>query len=59
MVAEIQTAIDKVTASEEWKSFQKDQKQESPDLKEEEFTALAKKQLQGQSDFLKEAGLTK
>jgi hypothetical protein len=27
--------------------------------KEEGFTALAKKQLQGQSDFLKEAGLTK
>ncbi|MFC5442584.1 tripartite tricarboxylate transporter substrate binding protein [Rhizobium halophytocola] len=57
VVNDIQAALDKVTASQEWKDFQTNQKQESPDLKEAEFTALAKKQLEGQTQFLKDAGL--
>jgi putative tricarboxylic transport membrane protein len=58
VVDAIQAALDTVTASEEWKQFQRDQMQESPDLKEAEFTALAQKQLEGQSAFLQSAGLT-
>ncbi|MEW5422474.1 Bug family tripartite tricarboxylate transporter substrate binding protein [Amorphus sp. 3PC139-8] len=57
VVAEIQSALDKVTASDEWKQFQENRKQNSPDLKEEAFTEMAKGQLEGQRQFLKDAGI--
>ncbi|MEI4474034.1 tripartite tricarboxylate transporter substrate binding protein [Frigidibacter sp. MR17.24] len=56
VVASIQTAIDKVTASEDWKTFQEQQFQDSPDWAEEEFTKQVKKDLEEQSEFLKAAG---
>lgn len=55
-VASIQTAIDKVTASAEWKKFQEEQFQDSPDWKEAEFTDRVNKDLAEQSEFLKAAG---
>lgn len=58
VVGAIQAAIDKVTASDEWKQFQADQKQESPDWKEEAFTAKVHEQLDKQKAFLKAAGIT-
>nr|WP_186399393.1 tripartite tricarboxylate transporter substrate binding protein [Stappia sp. P2PMeth1] len=54
----IQKAIDKVTASPEWQTFQADQKQESPDWQEDEFTANVGRQLDSQAAFLKAAGIT-
>jgi tripartite-type tricarboxylate transporter receptor subunit TctC len=59
VVASIQTAIDKVTASPEWKRFQEEQFQDSPDWKEEEFTKRVQKDLADQSEFLKSAGFVK
>lgn len=57
VVAAIQQAVDKVTSSEEWKKFQQDQLQNSPDWKEEEFTKRVKVDLEQQSKFLKAAGI--
>lgn len=59
VVASIQTAIDKVTASPEWKKFQEEQFQDSPDWKEEEFTKRVQKDLADQSEFLKSTGFLK
>lgn len=59
VVATIQTAIDKVTASAEWKKFQEEQFQDSPDWTEKEFTERVKKDLEAQSEFLKSAGFVK
>lgn len=56
VVASIQTAVDKVTASPEWKKFQEEQLQDSPNWGEEEFTQRVKKDLTEQSEFLKSAG---
>lgn len=55
-VAAIQTAIDKVTASESWKKFQVEQFQDSPDWKEAEFTERAARELASQAEFLKANG---
>lgn len=55
-VAAIQSAIDKVTASEEWKTFQQEQFQDSPDWAEAEFTERVQKDLAEQAEFLKAAG---
>ncbi len=55
----IQAAIDKVTASEDWKKFQTDQFQDSPDWKEEEFTKRARSELENQTEFLKASGYIK
>lgn len=55
----IQAAIDKVTASEEWKKFQTEQFQDSPDWKEEEFTRRAQADLDQQTEFLKASGYIK
>lgn len=55
----IQAAIDKVTASEDWKKFQTEQLQDSPDWKEEEFTKRAKGELESQTEFLKASGYIK
>lgn len=52
----IQAAIDQVTASAEWKKFQEEQFQDSPDWKEAEFTDRVMKDLAEQSEFLKAAG---
>ena len=57
-VAAIQEAIDKVTASEDWKKFQEEQLQDSPNWAEAEFTERAKAELAGQAEFLKAAGYT-
>lgn len=59
VVASIQTAIDKVTASAEWKKFQEEQFQDSPNWSEEEFTSRVKKDLTEQAEFLKSAGFVK
>ncbi|MVA12164.1 tripartite tricarboxylate transporter substrate binding protein [Agrobacterium vitis] len=59
VVATIQTAIDKVTASPEWKKFQEEQFQDSPNWSEKEFTERVKKDLEAQSEFLKSAGFVK
>lgn len=56
VVASIQSAIDKVTASEEWKTFQQEQFQDSPDWAEAEFTGRVQKDLAEQTEFLKAAG---
>ncbi|WP_198944952.1 tripartite tricarboxylate transporter substrate binding protein [Paracoccus yeei] len=56
VVAAIQSAIDKVTASEEWKTFQQEQFQDSPDWAEAEFTERVQKDLAEQAEFLKAAG---
>lgn len=56
VVAAIQSAIDKVTASEEWKTFQQEQFQDSPDWAEVEFTDRVQKDLAEQAEFLKAAG---
>ena len=55
-VAAIQSAIDKVTASAEWKTFQQEQLQDSPDWAEAEFTERVQKDLAEQTEFLKAAG---
>lgn len=55
----IQAAIDKVTASEDWKKFQTEQLQDSPDWKEAEFTKRAKSELGNQTEFLKASGYIK
>ena len=55
-VAAIQSAIDKVTASAEWKTFQQEQFQDSPDWAEAEFTERVQKDLAEQTEFLKAAG---
>ncbi|MDB6454389.1 Bug family tripartite tricarboxylate transporter substrate binding protein [Falsirhodobacter sp. 20TX0035] len=52
----IQAAIDTVTASEEWKTFQEEQFQDSPDWAEAEFTERVQKDLAEQAEFLKSAG---
>ncbi|WP_209021279.1 tripartite tricarboxylate transporter substrate binding protein [Paracoccus ravus] len=57
VVASIQTAIDKVTASEDWKKFQEEQFQDSPNWTEAEFTERTKKDLEEQREFLQSAGL--
>lgn len=57
-VTAIQEAIDKVTASEDWKKFQEEQLQDSPNWAEAEFTERAKAELAGQAEFLKAAGYT-
>ncbi|QDC00691.1 tripartite tricarboxylate transporter substrate binding protein [Mesorhizobium sp. 8] len=59
VVTNIQAAIDKVTASADWKKFQADQFQDSPDWKEEEFTRRAQTDLDQQTEFLKAAGYIK
>ena len=58
-VNNIQAAIDKVTASADWKKFQADQFQDGPDWKEEEFTRRAQADLDQQTEFLKAAGYLK
>lgn len=55
-VGAIQAAVDKVTASEDWKKFQTEQFQDSPDWKEEEFTKRAQSDLANQLEFLKANG---
>ena len=55
-LAAIQSAIDKVTASAEWKTFQQEQFQDSPDWAEAEFTERVQKDLAEQTEFLKAAG---
>jgi len=59
VVDSIQAAIDKVTASADWKKFQTDQFQDSPDWKEEEFTRHAQTDLDQQTEFLKASGYIK
>jgi len=59
VVNNIQAAIDKVTASADWKKFQTDQFQDSPDWKEQEFTRRAQADLDQQTEFLKAAGYIK
>lgn len=59
VVATIQTAIDKVTVSAEWKKFQEEQFQDSPNWGEEEFTERVKQDLEEQSEFLKATGFVK
>lgn len=59
VVATIQTAIDKVTASAEWKKFQEEQFQDSPNWGEKEFTERVKQDLEEQSEFLKATGFVK
>jgi putative tricarboxylic transport membrane protein len=56
VVNSIQAAVDKVTASPDWKKFQTEQLQDSPDWKEEEFTKRAESDLASQLDFLKANG---
>lgn len=56
VVAAIQSAIDKVTASEDWKAFQRDQFQDSPDWAEAEFTERVQSDLVEQTEFLKAMG---
>lgn len=56
VVAAIQSAIDKVTTSEEWKTFQQEQFQDSPDWAEAEFTERVQNDLAEQAEFLKAAG---
>jgi len=56
VVASIQTAIDKVTASDDWKKFQDEQLQDSPNWAEAEFTERTRKDLEEQREFLKSAG---
>lgn len=56
VVAAIQSAIDKVTASEEWKTFQKEQFQDSPNWAEAEFTERVQHDLAEQTEFLKAMG---
>lgn len=56
VVNRIQAAIDAVTASEEWKAFQAEQMQDSPDWKEEEFSRRVQTDLDQQTEFLKAAG---
>lgn len=57
VVNSIQGAIDKVTASADWKKFQSEQFQDSPDWNEEEFTKRATSDLASQLEFLKANGL--
>lgn len=57
VVAVIQTAIDKVTASDEWAKFQEDQFQDSPNWAEAEFTERTRKDLVEQREFLQSTGL--
>ncbi|MEI4488767.1 tripartite tricarboxylate transporter substrate binding protein [Frigidibacter sp. MR17.14] len=59
VVASIQKAIDKVTASDDWKSFQVEQFQDSPDWAEEAFTKQVHKDLDEQTEFLKATGFVK
>jgi tripartite-type tricarboxylate transporter receptor subunit TctC len=56
VVAAIQSAIDKVTASPDWKKFQVDQYQDSPNWREKDFTRHATEELAEQTAFLKAAG---
>ncbi|WP_435171210.1 tripartite tricarboxylate transporter substrate binding protein [Falsirhodobacter sp. 1013] len=56
VVASIQSAIDAVTASDDWAKFQQDQFQDSPNWNEEEFTRRATDELARQTEFLKAAG---
>jgi tripartite-type tricarboxylate transporter receptor subunit TctC len=56
VVASIQAALDKVQASDEWKTFMTQQKQDDIAIKDDDFTAMAEKQLKTQSAFLKEVG---
>lgn len=56
VVDSIQAAVDKVTASADWKKFQTEQFQDSPDWKEEEFTKRAESDLTNQLEFLKANG---
>lgn len=56
VVASIQEAIDKVTASDSWKKFQVEQFQDSPNWGEEEFTRRIKSDIEQQRKFLKAAG---
>lgn len=56
VVASIQAALDKVQASDEWKTFMQQQKQEDLAIKDGDFRDMAQKQLDTQSAFLKEAG---
>ena len=56
VVESIQAAVDKVTASADWKKFQTEQFQDSPDWKEEEFTKRAESDLVNQLEFLKANG---
>lgn len=55
----IQEAIDKVTATEDWKNFQAEQFQDSPDWGEAEFTERVLNDLEAQTEFLKSAGFVK
>ncbi|MDO5613880.1 MAG: tripartite tricarboxylate transporter substrate binding protein [Paracoccus sp. (in: a-proteobacteria)] len=59
VVATIQTAIDKVTASDDWKAFQQEQFQDSPDWNEAEFTERTRKDLEEQREFLEATGFIK
>lgn len=59
VVDSIQAAVDKVSASADWKEFQTKQFQDSPDWKEEEFTKRAQKDLEQQTEFLKASGYIK
>lgn len=56
VVQSIQAAVDKVTVSADWKKFQQDQLQDSPDWKEEDFTKHAETDLANQLEFLKANG---
>lgn len=57
IVAEIQKAVDKVEASQDWLDFQNREKQENINLAEEAYTDLVKRQLAQQTEFLKSIGL--
>lgn len=59
VVDAIQGAIDKVTASADWKKFQVDQYQDSPNWGEKDFTRHANEELTDQAAFLKAAGFLK
>lgn len=56
VVNAIQEAVDTVTASADWKKFQAEQFQDSPDWKEAEFTKRAESDLANQLEFLKANG---
>ena len=59
VVAKIQAGLDKVVASDGWKSYMKDRFQENPGFRDDAFRKQAEKEIAAQKNFLEKAGFLK
>jgi tripartite-type tricarboxylate transporter receptor subunit TctC len=59
VVDRLQKAIDAALASEEWKKYRADNRQEARDIREGDMARAVERELEASRDFLKSAGFLK